>query len=452
MELNNKSLNEFSSKRIFVKYAIPGFIGLLVGSLASLVDGIFVARFVGPEAFAAINIVFPVTSIALGVYVMFTIGATALAGQCIGENNIRRANLIFSQTIVINLIIPTAFLTTIFIFRHKLLPILGAGETILPIALDYIVFILLASFFWGMGYVLDQFIKLNGSPKFASAVLIIASLSNIVLDALFVAVFEWGVKGAGFATALSYLISFVIMIFYFLRKNCRIKFIKIYGGWHYITRAALNGASEFLGQTSAGITTWLFNITAFKLAGTSGILAYSATNYLILLLTSLYYSLSESLQPLISISLGSKNIKKMKEFLRIAITLVCVIGITAAGVILIKPSIVTNLLLAKADSTTIETAILLLRMVTLSFIGIGINMVMSSYYTSVQCAGASIIIASMRSLILPITLILLLSRSLGIKGIALVIPITEAITVIASIILFRIRTPRKRVQSLYTEV
>ena len=147
--------------------------------------------------------------------------------------------------------------------------------------MDYVEGVLFATFFWGMAYVFSQFIRLNGSPKFASLMFITSSLTNIILDAIFIVVLKLGISGAAWATAFSYIIAFIIGFSYFFNPKCKIKIIKVYGGWNYIFKAILNGFSEFLSNISSGIIPWLFNITAYKILGNNGILIYSAANYII---------------------------------------------------------------------------------------------------------------------------------------------------------------------------
>ena len=176
MELNNKTLIENSSIGLFSKFAIPSILGMIMGSAAVFVDGFFVAHFISAEAFTAINIVWPITALSFGIYVMLTIGSVALAGKCIGENNIRRANLIFTQTLIVVLTIASVPLLISYLFREALLPIFGAHGEVYNLSLDYIEGVLFATFFWGMAYVLSQFVRLNGSPRFASAMFIVSSL------------------------------------------------------------------------------------------------------------------------------------------------------------------------------------------------------------------------------------------------------------------------------------
>ena len=265
MQLNNKVLKENSSKKIFINYAIPSMLGMLMESSAVFIDGLFVANFISSEAFSAIGIVWPITALSFALYVMLTLGSIAIAGKCIGENNMRRASLIFTQTLITVITLTTPVLILIYIFRETLLPLFGAHGNIYNFSLEYINGVIVAVFFWGMAYVFSQFIRLNGSPKFASLMFITSSLTNIILDAIFMVVLKLGISGAAWATAFSYIISFVIGLSYFLNPKCKIKIIKVYGGWNYIFKAILNGFSEFLSNISSGIIPWLKSIWRLEL-------------------------------------------------------------------------------------------------------------------------------------------------------------------------------------------
>lgn len=441
MELNNKTLIENSSIKLFFKFAIPSILGMIMGSAAVFVDGFFVAHFISANAFTAINIVWPITALSFGIYVMLTIGSIALAGKCIGENNIRRANLIFTQTLIVVLTIATLPLIIAYIFRTNLLPLFGAHEEIYQLSLDYIEGVLFATFFWGIAYVLSQFVRLNGSPKFASLMFIISSIANMILDPIFIVIFKLGISGAAWATAISQMIAFIMGLLYFFKPNCKLKIIKVYGGWIYILKASFNGFSEFLSNLSSGLIPWLFNITAYNISGNNGILVYSVANYAIMFFIMLAYSIGEALEPLVSVSYGAKNKNRMKDFLKISIFLISIISILISIVLLINPSSLVKMLLQDVDVKTFEEANFFVRASISTFIGVGINIIMSAYYTSVQKAGASAIVAALRSTILPIALVLTLPNIIGFLGLILVLPISEIATLIVSVMLYKNRKP-----------
>lgn len=441
MELNNKTLIENSSIKLFFKFAIPSILGMIMGSAAVFVDGFFVAHFISANAFTAINIVWPITALSFGIYVMLTIGSIALAGKCIGENNIRRANLIFTQTLIVVLTIATLPLIIAYIFRTNLLPLFGAHGEIYQLSLDYIEGVLFATFFWGIAYVLSQFVRLNGSPKFASLMFIISSIANMILDPIFIVVFKLGISGAAWATAISQMIAFIMGLLYFFKPNCKLKIIKVYGGWIYILKASFNGFSEFLSNLSSGLIPWLFNITAYNISGNNGILVYSVANYAIMFFIMLAYSIGEALEPLVSVSYGAKNKNRMKDFLKISIFLISIISILISIVLLINPSSLVKMLLQDIDVKTFEEANFFVRASIPTFIGVGINIIMSAYYTSVQKAGASAIVAALRSTILPIALVLTLPNIIGFLGLILVLPISEVATLIVSVLLYKNRKP-----------
>lgn len=441
MELNNKTLIENSSIKLFFKFAIPSILGMIMGSAAVFVDGFFVAHFISANAFTAINIVWPITALSFGIYVMLTIGSIALAGKCIGENNIRRANLIFTQTLIVVLTIATLPLIIAYIFRTNLLPLFGAHGDIYQLSLDYIEGVLFATFFWGIAYVLSQFVRLNGSPKFASLMFIISSIANMILDPIFIVVFKLGISGAAWATAISQMIAFIMGLLYFFKPNCKLKIIKVYGGWIYILKASFNGFSEFLSNLSSGLIPWLFNITAYNISGNNGILVYSVANYAIMFFIMLAYSIGEALEPLVSVSYGAKNKNRMKDFLKISIFLISIISILISIVLLINPSSLVKMLLQDVDVKTFEEANFFVRASIPTFIGVGINIIMSAYYTSVQKAGASAIVAALRSTILPIALVLTLPNIIGFLGLILVLPISEVSTLIVSVMLYKNRKP-----------
>ncbi len=441
MKLNNNTLIKYSSLNLFAKYAIPGLIATLMANTGFLIDGMFVAQFVGAEAFAAINVSFPVASMGFGLYVMLTVGAIAVAGKYIGEGRHKRANLIFSQTMLIITIFGFLYSAATYMFMNKILPILGAHGNVLSYAKEYFLPMVFVAFFMGQAYSLSQFIRLDGAPNYASATFIFATILNIVLDFIFIVKLELGVAGAGWATAITQFVAFIIMSIYFISNKSKIRFCKIYGGWNNIFKSAINGFSELLSTISSAIIPWLFNITSFAIGGNDGVVAFSVANYAFSFLVMTVYALGEAMQPLVSVSFGTKNSGKMASFLHITLFGASVISLIAAIVLFINPYLLINALLKDVNITTIEYAVILLRSIVVSFIGVGINIVFSSYYTSVQKAGASILVASFRSVILPIALLLILPTIFGFWGIAVVLPISELVTLIVSFLLYKDRKP-----------
>ena len=439
MKLNKESLIMHSSRAMFVRYAIPGMIGTLMATIAGMVDGLFVARFVNADAFAAIGVISPITSLTFGVFVMLTVGATAVAGKFIGENKRIRANLVFTQTVIVTAIFGIVSIIILYNLRHIIQPILGAHGNVLKYTNEYILPLLVASFFMGTAYTLTQFVKLDGSPRFASSAFVVAASMNILLDALFIVVFKWGIAGAGWATAISQLTALLMMCCHFFRPKSHLRIIKVYGGWGYVVKAAFNGFSEFINSASGGLIPWLINITAFRIAGNAGILAYSVANYAFFGFTMLLYALSESIQPLISVSYGAKNLHKIKSFLGIALALGVFVAGVLTSILFLKPSLLANIFLVNVDKETYDVSIFFLRAISISFIPASISIIMSSYYTSVQCAGASATVAFLRSVLLPVTFILTLPYMLDALGLVMVIPLAEVITFIVALLLYKKR-------------
>ncbi len=441
MKLNNNTLTKYSSLNLFIKYAIPGLIATLMANTGFLIDGMFVAQNVSAEAFAAINVSFPIANIGFGLYVMLTVGAVAVAGKYIGEGKHKRANLIFSQTMLVVSIFGILYAIAAYMFMDKILPTLGAHGNLLGYAKKYFLPMVFVAFFMGQAYCLSQFIRLDGAPNYSSATFIFATVLNIILDYIFIVRLEWGVAGAGWATAISQFVAFVIMSVYFISSKSKIRFCKIYGGWNNIWKSAINGFSELLSTVSAAIIPWLFNIASFAIGGNDGVVAFSVANYAFSFLVMTVYALGEAMQPLVSVSFGAKNSGKIASFLHITLIGVSAISLVAATVLFINPYLFINALLKDVGSTTIQYAIILLRAIVISFIGVGINVVFSSYYTSVQKAGASIAVAAFRSVILPIALLLILPNIFGFWGIAVVLPISELATLIISFVLYKDRKP-----------
>ena len=408
--------------KLFYKFAVPNILSLVLLSSAGIVDAIFIGNYVGEISLAAVNTANPVYSFIWGLSMMIMIGGAVAAGKYFGEKNIKAANEIFTNSIVAVFLVSVVLSVLIFLFADNIIRLIGG---IIPFIL-----------FTTIGYGLSVFARVDGFPMLASLALIMGALTNILLDALFIAVLNMGVKGAAYATGISFIVSFLILFIHFARKKGNLRITLQLRNFSHIIKTSYNGLSEFLNEISVGITMAIFNIIMMKYAQEEGVAAFAAINYIMWLGNMVNYGAADTLNPLISTNYGAGKFDRIKNILKTGAFFTLLNGFGIFLTILFFSHELTSLFIKDTSSNAYNISIEFMSYVKWAFFLSGINMVLSSYFTAMLRPKESAVIASLRSLIMPYFMLLLLPKLLEIKGVYLTIPVSEIVTFITALTLF----------------
>ena len=285
------SLSDHFSYKKLLKFTFPAIIMMVFTSLYGVVDGIFVTNFAGKTSLAAINFVYPILNI-LGVFgYMFGTGGSALISKTLEEENKQKAQKLFSLFVYLCAAIGTLFSLLGFVLLKPVLEMLGASGQMLIDSLTYGIILLIALPFWCLQFLFQIFFVTAEKPKLGLYVTVAAGLTNMALDALFIAGFHWGIKGAAIATALSQVVGGGIPVLYFVfRNSSRFNLGKTEIDLNAIFKASSNGLSELVSGISNSLVGILFNSQLYKFAGEDGVAAYGIMMYVSMIL--LGYSLA----------------------------------------------------------------------------------------------------------------------------------------------------------------
>lgn len=425
----------FSFKE-FLKFIAPAVITMIFMSLYTIIDGIFVAQLVGSDALASINITLPIMNIIFGISIMMASGGAAVTSIKMGKKDSIGANqtfsLVFFTSITIGVIIGT-----IGIFNIESISIfLGATPKLLPYCLDYgKVLILFAPFFFSK-VLFDFYIRTDGDFIFSMMLSIIGGLINIIFDYIFIKFFHMGIAGAAWATGLGVLVPTIMGIYYFLSSKSNLKFIKPKFAFKELLDIMINGSSELVTEFSTGITTLIFNIVVIKYAGENGLAALTIILYAHFLLISTYLGFSMGIAPLISYNHGAQNFDKLKETFKYSKRFI----LGSAGLLFALSMIFTHQLVAVFVSIESPVYILAfsgLRIFSICFLFVGINVCATSMFTAFSNGLLSSIIALSRSLVFVLIGFAILPTLLNLTGLWLVIPVAELLTLMISIFLLK---------------
>lgn len=423
--------------RLFMKYALPGVAGLLFLGIQSVIDGIVLGRFVGANALASVNLVLPCYSLISAFAIVMGIGGQTLVSISLGRGDKQEANNALRSVFVFLLGMSVVVSLVIFLSAGKIASFLGANEVLLPDAVHYIralvpFFPLLCAMFFG-----DYIIKAMGHPLYATSVMGITVVLNIVLDLVFVAVLGWGVMGAGLATGIAFTMG---ACFNVPRLFSRHEVVAVQRGRYdrrLVWNAFYNGSSEGMSELSVAITVFLFNITMMRYMGESGVAAFTAINYILFIGTTVFLGISDGIIPIIGYNYGARQQERIKSILKLAARTNSLIGIGLFLLLLLFGEQVIGLFFKDHGSEAFEIASRGVSIYCFAFLLCGLNILASSYFTAIGNAKISIIISALRGLVFVGIGILVLPAVFGIDAIWYDVPIAEICTLSVSFWLVR---------------
>ena len=421
--------------RLFMKYALPGVAGLLFLGIQSVIDGIVLGRFVGANALASVNLVLPCYSLISAFAIVMGIGGQTLVSISLGRGDKQEANNALRSVFVFLLGMSVVVSLVIFLSAGKIASFLGANEVLLPDAVHYIralvpFFPLLCAMFFG-----DYIIKAMGHPLYATSVMGMTVVLNIVLDLVFVAVLGWGVMGAGLATGIAFTMG---ACFNVPRLFSRHEVVAVQRGRYdrrLVWNAFYNGSSEGMSELSVAITVFLFNITMMRYLGESGVAAFTAINYILFIGTTVFLGISDGIIPIIGYNYGARQQERIKSILKLAARTNSLIGIGLF--LLLFGEQVIGLFFKDHGSEAFEIASRGVSIYCFAFLLCGLNILASSYFTAIGNAKISIIISALRGLVFVGIGILVLPAVFGIDAIWYDVPIAEICTLSVSFWLVR---------------
>ncbi len=335
-------LSDHFNYRKLLRFTLPSIVMLIFTSVYGIVDGFFVSNFVGKTPFTAVNFIMPFLMILGSLGFMFGTGGGALIALTLGEGKPEKANKTFSFLIYGSIVCGVILTVLGLILIHPVSELLGAKGQLLEDSITYGRIILFAIPAYILQYEFQCLFATAQKPQLGLYITIAAGLTNIILDALFVAVFSFGLKGAAAATAISQCVGGVIPLIYFSRKNTSLlRLTKTRFDGKILSKTFTNGSSELMSNISMSIVSMLYNHQLLKYAGEDGIAAYGVLMYVSLIFQSVYIGYSVGAAPIISYHYGSKNHTELRGLLRRSGIIISVFAISSMlpcfGVCALKP-------------------------------------------------------------------------------------------------------------------
>ena len=417
-----------------IRFTLPSIVMMIFTSVYGVVDGIFVSNFAGKTPFAAINLIMPYIMAFGCVGFMLGTGGTALISKTLGAGDRKKANEIFSMLTAVCIVggIATSVISVVFLRPAAVL--LGAQGQMLEDCVIYGLIVLPANTAYILQFAFQSFCVTAEKSNLSLGMTVAAGVCNIVLDALFVAVFGWGLVGAAGATAIAQTFGALIPVIYFARPN---KSLLRLGKFRFdgkaLLRTCTNGSSELMSNLSMSLVGILYNLQLMRYAGENGIAAYGVIMYVNLFFLAIFIGFAIGSAPLIGFNYGADNRSELKNLFRKSLVIIGVsaLAMLGAAVVLAKP---LSGVFVGYDQVLMDMTVRGFLIYSLSFLLCGFNIFGSSMFTALNNGLISAVISFVRTLICQIAAVMILPLFFDLDGIWFSIVAAELAALVLTVI------------------
>lgn len=426
----NKLGASFTKKSLFW-FAFPSLVLAVFWNFYGLVDGIFIARFIGALPLSALNMFWPIWSIEYGISTMFAYGGSAMIAKRMGEGQNAAARSLFTGLVLVMALVGGVLALIGNVFCREINVLSGMTALQMPYGIEYarVHYWFMPVYF--MQTVAQVFFVTAGRPWYATMSMVCAGILNMLLDYVFIAVCGWGMAGASLATVLSWMVPALAAIVFFLRKKGTLYFVKPKIKALELARICYNGASEFVTNAATGLVGILVNITFLKFYGENGIVALMIVYYFDLLFSAVYFGYSSGVEPIISYKFGQKNWLQLKFVNRSNLLFIGLFSVFAYGFASLLTPLVLPVFIDKASAAfaLVQSGS---KIYYMAFLLMGMNIYASALFTALSNGFASAVISFCRTCLFVVGSIILLPRIIGETGLWLSVPMAECLSIAVS--------------------
>ena len=429
---NIEELGNANIGRLMLKYYIPAFVGVFLNALYNIVDRIFIGQGVGAEALSGISVIFPIMLIMMGFGMLIGIGTGVLVSINLGKKDIEMAEKTIGTGLALMISVSVIVMLVTYILKEPILHSFGATPEIFNYANDYLNIILAGTVFMIVGFSLNNVIRSEGNARIAMISMIISSVTNVVLDYIFIFWFDMGVKGAAYATIISMFVLMVWVLVHFRGKRSviKLKYKNIRVDWKILTEIVAIGMAPFSMQIANSFVQGLLNKKLIAFGGDLAAGAMGIINSVLTMFIMAIVAINMASQPIIGFNFGAKSMHRVKEALRISLIAATIIAVGAFVVIEAIPGLIVKLF--NNDSRVLyDITVNGIRIVILALPIVGFQVVASNFFQSVGKAKFAMFATLFRQVILLIPLLFIFPVFWGINGIWLAFPVADTMSALA---------------------
>ena len=411
-------------KRSFFQYVSLNVLGALGLSGYILADTLFVAHRLGTDGLAALNLAISVFGLINGLGLMLGIGGASRYAIYRTQGDGVRADRAFSRALACGGALGGLL---------ALAGLLGAEGAILPMCSVYLRTVLFFAPCFLLNHILTAFVRNDGNPKLAMAAMLLGSLSNIVLDYVFLYPMDMGIFGAALATGIAPVVGLCVSSLHILTRRSRFRLRPFRPALRPLADLAGLGSAAFLNECSSGLVLVVFNLLPLRLAGTLGVAAYGIVANLALMALALFTGVNQGVQPLVSLAHGRGDAAGVRTLCRMALGLALCAGMCMAALAFFAAGPLVSLFNRDGDPALQQMAEQGLRLYFLGFPFAGLNLVTASFLGAAEHPSRSLRLSLLRGFVAIVAAALLLAALLGLTGVWLAFPAAEGAVLLVSL-------------------
>ena len=437
MEKQKISLSDHFDYGRLLRFTVPSILMMVISSIYSIVDGLFISNFAGSDGFAAVNLIMPIAMLVSCIGFMAGAGGSALVSKTLGEKQEGKAREQFSLILYVVVGLAAVIGVIVFLLIPQISLWMGAEGAIYDNCIIYGRILTAALPAFMLQILFQNFLVVAECPKMGMSIAISSGVTNIILDALFIAVFHWGVAGAAAATVTGQMIGGLVPFVYFLlKKNHILWFVK--AGWsrETILKTMSNGLSAFIGNASASIIGIVFNLRLMALIGSDGVVAYGVVMYVNYIVTGFFNGYSTGIAPVFSYNLGAKRKDEIRGLLKKSLILIAGSAIAMTILVLIFARALAAIFVSYDEQLmTMTTGAI--RLYNWSFLLCGFNIFIAALFAALNDGRTSAALSLTRTMIFQMASIFILPLLIGSDGIWLSVLMAEALSVVMAFLILR---------------
>lgn len=429
----NISLSDHFTYKKLLRFTLPSITMMVFTSIYGVVDGLFVSNFAGKTSFAAINLVMPFIMVLGGIGFMIGTGGTALVSKVLGEGDREKANRYFSMMIMLTAILGVILTVIGIVFIRPVAYFLRATDEMIDDCVIYGRIVIGFTVSFMLQNVFQSFLIAAEKPKLGLIATVAAGVTNMILDALFIAVFKWGVAGAAIATGISQCVGGIFPFIYFIRPNTSLlKLVKTKLELRPLINACANGSSELMSNISSSLVSMLYNWQLMNYVGEDGVSAYGVLMYVQFIFIAIYVGYAIGCAPIVGYHYGAQNDSELKNMLKKSTILM-----GGAGIVLTALAMALSASLSKIfvgyDEGLYSLTMHAFKLFSFSFLLAGFNIFVSSFFTALNNGGISATVSFLRTLVFQTASVIILPIFFDIDGIWWAITVAEVFAFIISL-------------------
>lgn len=429
----NISLSDHFTYKKLLRFTLPSITMMVFTSIYGVVDGLFVSNFAGKTSFAAINLVMPFIMVLGGIGFMIGTGGTALVSKVLGEGDHEKANRYFSMMIMLTAILGVILTVIGIVFIRPVAYFLRATDEMIDDCVIYGRIVIGFTVSFMLQNVFQSFLIAAEKPKLGLIATVAAGATNMILDALFIAVFKWGVAGAAIATGISQCVGGIFPFIYFIRPNTSLlKLVKTKLELRPLINACANGSSELMSNISSSLVSMLYNWQLMNYVGEDGVSAYGVLMYVQFIFIAIYVGYAIGCAPIVGYHYGAQNDSELKNMLKKSTILMGGSGIVLTALAMALSASLSKIFVGY-DEGLYSLTMHAFKLFSFSFLLAGFNIFVSSFFTALNNGGISATVSFLRTLVFQTASVIILPIFFDIDGIWWAITVAEVFAFIISL-------------------